>query len=425
MTLRALENGVSGLRAEGEALGVVGDNIANVNTTGFKRQRSIFEDVLLKSGSGNGSGAGVENSRTQQAFTQGALTQTGIATDLALNGDGFFVVTGATNGVTGAFYTRSGQFKIDASGYLVNPEGLKLVGRPAKSDGTLAAGVSSLQVPTAGIPARATANIQLAANLDASAPAATFDPLAPSATANASTSIQIYDSLGAAHSLDIYFEKVGDGQWNYHAFLPGSDLDPVVAGPTEVGAGSLTFNSNGALDSVATNQAISVSFGGGAIAGQTVALEFGSTIADGGTGLDGTTQFSMPSSTSSESQDGYASGALSGVSIGSTGVVEGLYSNGLRLPVGQLVVAKFRSQEGLGRAGQGLWVATAESGDPALGAPGSGGRGSLSSGALEASNVDLGEEFVGMITHQRAYSANSKVIATADDMLSMLMQMKR
>lgn len=422
-----MENGVSGLRAEGEALGVVGDNVANVSTIGFKRQRSLFEDVLLKSNTPGGGGAGVEQSRVQQVFTQGALAQTGVPTDLAINGEGFFVVQGSVNGLTSSFYSRAGQFQLDPAGFLLNPSGLRLTGRTMKADGTLAAAPSALVVPTAGIPARPTGELRISANLDAEAATQTavFDPANPETTANASTSIQIFDSLGAPHTLDVYFEKTGTGTWNYHAIASGDDLNPQQTGTNvEVGSGSLTFTSNGALDAVTTSQPISLNFMG-ATANQPVDLDFGSTIAGGGTGLDGSTQFSMPSGFSAQSQDGYSSGALSGVSIASNGMVEGLYTNGLRAPVGQLVLAKFRSEDGLARAGEGLWMATKESGEAALGAPASGGRGALTAGALETSNVELGEEFVGMILHQRAYSANSKVIATADDMLTTLMQLKR
>lgn len=422
-----MENGVSGLRTEGEALGVVGDNVANVSTIGFKKQRSLFEDVLLKSGTPGGGGAGVEQSRVQQVFTQGTLAQTGVPTDLALNGGGFFVVSGSVNGVTSSFYSRAGQFAVDAAGFLVNPAGLKLMGRASKPDGTLASAPTPLVVSTAGIPARATSALQISANLDASAapPTVAFDLANPENTANASTSLQVFDSLGQPHQLDVYFEKTGTGQWNYHALIDGDDLNPQQTGVNvEVGSGSMTFTGNGALDTVSTSLPISANFMG-ATQGQTIDVDFGSTLAGGGSGLDGTTQFSMPSGISASSQNGYSSGALSGVSIASNGMVEGLYTNGMRAPVGQLVIAKFRSEDGLARAGEGLWMATKESGEAALGAPASGGRGALSAGALETSNVELGEEFVGMIQHQRGYSANSKVIATADDMLTTLMQLKR
>lgn len=428
MALRALQIGVSGLRSEGEALGVVGDNVANLSTVGFKRQRSEFEDLLNRgggSGGGDNGGAGVRNAGTQQLFTQGSLSQTGVATDLALNGDGFFVVSGALNGVTGNFYSRAGQFRADAQGFLVDPSGLKLMGRPALPNGTLAASVAPISIPTSEIPAHATTQLDISANLDSSeqVPALPWDVLNANSTANYSTSIQVFDSLGAAHDLTVYFAKTTDNQWDYHVVANGSELASPNPDPVEVGSGSLTFTSDGALDSVSQTSPITVDFAQ-ATPSQTIDLKFGSSISDGGSGLDGTTQFSMPSGVSNSSQDGYASGALSGISINSDGTVLGQYTNGQSLSVGQLVVARFRSNDGLARAGNNCWVATQESGAAVLGEPGSGGRGGISAGALESSNVDLAEEMVDMIQHQRAYSANSKVIQTADEMLSSLIQLK-
>jgi flagellar hook protein FlgE len=422
-----MQIGVSGLRAESEALGVVGDNVANVSTVGFKRQRSEFEDVLTRNGGQGSSGSGVRQNDVRQLFTQGSLAQTGVATDIAVGGEGFFVVNGTVDGMTGAFYTRAGQFHLDPSGALVDPSGLAVMGRTARPDGTLASSVSKMVVPPGSLAARPTTALQINANLDASAPiaAAAFDPQDPNATANFSTAIQVFDSLGAAHSVDVYFVKNGTGQWEYHALAKGDELNPPQSGQNvELGSGNMTFNGDGALDNVSVTTPISVSFNG-ASANQNVSIDFGSTLAGGGSGLDGTTQFSMPTGVSAQSQDGYSSGALSGISIGADGTVEGLFTNGERAAIGQLVLAKFRSQEGLIRAGNGLFAETRESGNAVLGAPGSGGRGSLSAGAIETSNVDLAEEFVDMIRHQRAFSADSKVISTADDMLSELMQLKR
>jgi len=425
MTVRGLNIGVSGLRAEGEALGVVGDNIANLSTTGFKRQRSQFEDLVNRSGSGEGSGAGVRNAGTQQIFTQGALSQTGVATDLALNGSGFFMVTGSVNGVTGAFYSRAGQFRADSQGNLVDASGMKLMGRTAKPDGTLSASVAPINIPVGEIPAHRTEAIEVAANLDSSdaVPALPWDLANASDTANYSTSIQIFDSLGAAHELTLYFNKTTDNQWDYHAVANGAELSSLVPEPVEVGSGSLYFTTDGALDQVSESSPITIDFLG-ATPSQTISLNFGSQVVNGGSGLDGTTQFSMPSGVSSSSQDGYASGALSGIAVLGDGTVEGQYTNGERLTVAQLVIASFRSEDGLARAGNNLWVETQASGAATLGQAGSGGRGGISAGALENSNVDLAQEMVDMIQHQRAYSANSKVIQTADEMLSSLMQLK-
>jgi flagellar hook protein FlgE len=445
MVLRAMYSGVSGLRAEGEALGVVGDNIANINTTGFKSQRALFEDVLghsiLAGTASSMPGSGVKVGDIQQMFTQGTLQNTGVSTDVALNGDGFFTVKGTVDGVTSDFYTRAGTFTINRDGNLVNPAGLHVQGYAANGDGTFDASISDVKAPTAALPARATTNLEVTANLDSAATAINTAALAgpppvaanpwdaqnPANTANFSTTMTTYDSLGNAHTMDVYFRKSDTvaNTWDYHVLTDGADVTGGTAGQnSEIGSGSLAFTTNGALNTITTTTPIAVDFVG-ATAGQAITLDFGTSIGAGGTGLDGTTQFAGSSNVSSQSQDGYASGDFSGVSIDGTGIVQGLYTNGQKIDMAQLAVAKFRSNDGLGRAGQNLWIETRDSGTAAMGTAGSGGRGATSAGALEGSNVDLAEEFVGLIQHQRSFSANSKTITTADEMLQELINIKR
>lgn len=432
MVLRAMYSGVSGLRAEGDALGVVGDNIANINTVGFKSQRAVFQDVLghsILAGTSTAiPGSGVRVGDVQQMFTQGTLSNTGVNTDLALNGDGFFVVGGSVDGITGNFYTRAGQFNLDKDGYLVNSNGLQVKGYAANSDGTFQAAATSVQAPTSSLPAKASKAISITANVDASGSviANPWDAQDPANTANAPpASLTVYDSLGNAHTLDVYFRKTADNSWEYHVLADGKDMATPTTGNAEVGNGTLSFTSDGALDTVTETTPISIDFGGGATAAQTISLDFGSQKSAGGTGLDGTTQFASPSSVSNLTQDGYASGDFSGISVDGQGVVMGLYTNGQKLAISQLAVAKFRSNDGLGRAGQNLWIETRDSGTAALGTASSGGRAAVSSGALEGSNVDLAEEFVSLIQHQRSFSANSKTITTADEMLQELINIKR
>jgi len=422
-------SGVSGLRAEGDAIGVVGDNIANVNTVGFKSQRAVFEDVLghsiLAGTSSALPGSGVRVGDVQQLFTQGSLSNTGVSTDVALNGDGFLVVGGTVDGITGNFYTRAGQLTIDPKGDLVNQQGLNVQGYLANADGTLEASVKDLAVPTASLAPLPTGNIQITANLDPREPVSTFDPNNPAATSNSSTSITVFDSLGTARTLDIYFNNTGGNLYTYNVVADGADIAGGTPGVTNViGTGTLAFTSDGALQT-ATTPPLAINFAGGATANQNINLNFGKDITSGGTGLDGTTQFSSASAVSSQSQDGFASGEFSGLSIDGTGLVQGLYTNGQKIAIGQLAIAKFRSNDGLGRAGQNLWIETRDSGTAALGAAGAGGRASVSGAALESSNVDLGEEFVGLIQHQRSFSANSRTITTADEMLQELINIKR
>ncbi|HWP04190.1 MAG TPA: flagellar hook-basal body complex protein, partial [Polyangiaceae bacterium] len=262
------------------------------------------------------------------------------------------------------------------------------------------------------------------ANLDASeaVPATAWDVLDPANTSNFSTTLTMYDSLGAGHTVDVYFEKTAAGAWNWHGVTDGADVGGTAGVNTEIATGTLTFDNTGKLTGVTGNTGVAVTFTNAAA--QTIDFNFG-TPSPAGTGLDGITQFASPENVSSQSQDGYSSGDFSGVAVDGQGVVTGLYTNGQQLAVGQLAIAKFRSNDGLGRAGQNLWIETRDSGTAAFGTAGSGGRGAVSAGALEGSNVDLAEEFVGLIQHQRSFSANSKTITTADEMLQELINIKR
>lgn len=427
MVLKAMYSGVSGLRAEGDALGVVGDNIANVNTTGFKAQRAIFQDVLghsiLAGTASNLPGSGVRVGDIQQLFTQGTITATGVDTDVALSGDGFFTVKGTVEGLSSNFYTRAGEFVLDKDGYLVNPSGLQVQGYAANPDGTFDASITSVRAPTAALPPNATTQITITANLDSSeaVPALAWDLQDPANTANFSDTVTIYDSLGNSHTLDVYFRKDGDNAWSWHALTDAAEVGGVAGDNAEVGTGgTATFDQFGALATITGNTGLTATFVGGA-APTTFDLNLG-TVGVAGEGL---TQYASPSNVSSHNQDGYTAGDFSGVAIDGQGVVMGLYTNGQKLALSQLAIAKFRSNDGLGRAGQNLWSDTRESGSAAFGVAGSGGRGAVSSGAVEASNVDLAEQFVGLIQHQRSFSANSKTITTADEMLQELINIKR
>ena len=418
--------GVSGLTAEGDALGVVGDNIANSNTVGFKSQRAVFEDMLGRSMSESGPGAGVRMSGVQQLFTEGALTSTGVSTDLSIGGDGFFVVNGSVNGTKGNFYSRAGQFNVDAKGALVNPQGLAVQGYAANKDGTFSPALSGLVVPTSSLAPQASTKMSLVANVDSSAtpPSAPFDITKPAATSNFSTAMTVTDSLGKSHNLNVYFENTGPSQWNYHVVADGADLAGGVPGVAqEVGSGQLQFGTDGSLTSITAGTPIAASFVN-ATPNQAIALNFGSTTSTGGTGTDGLTQFAAPSSVSSQGADGFSSGDLTGVSVDGQGVLSGNYSNGQKLALGQIAIAKFNSNEGLARAGESLWAASASSGAAAVGAAGVGGRGATTAGTLESSNVDIATQMVDLISHQRAFQANSKTITTADEMMQDLVNLK-
>jgi flagellar hook protein FlgE len=426
--LTAMSTGVSGLDAEGDALGVIGNNLANSNTVGFKESRAIFDNVLGASvGTEGAVGQGVRMTTAQQVFSEGALTNTGLPTDVALSGDGFFVVNGSVGGQVGNFYTRAGQTSLNSAGTLVNPDGLAYQGYATNPDGSFSTTLGPIQVNTAALPPKTTTTLSITANLDSTQtpPAAAWDPQNPGPTSNFSTSMQVYDSLGSPHTVNVFFQNTGAGTWDYHVLANGSEVTGGTAGQNdEIATGTLTFNTSGALQSNAVTTPGNVSFVGAA-ATQPLTFNFGTPIANGGTGLDGTTQYGTPSSVSGQSQDGYASGALTGIAIDGSGIVNGSYTNGQTIPVGKLAVAKFASDTGLGQAGQNLWTATPDSGLPAVGAAGVGGRASIVTGSLESSNVDISAQFVDLIAHQASFQADSKTITTADQMLQALMQMKQ
>jgi flagellar hook protein FlgE len=429
----ALSSGTAGLEASSAELSVVSNNIANASTVGFKVGRASFEDTLTQSViGGNGQiGLGSQIQTVQKILTQGALTATGISTDLALQGNGFFIVNGSIDGQAGNFYTRDGEFTLDKSGYLVNLDGLRVQGYTANAAGTLTGLPGDLLVGNASAQPLATTTVTLKANLEAddAVTAAAFDPADPSGTSNYSTSMTIYDSLGAAHQTEVYFHKSGDGTWDWHAMTDGGGLQGGTTGQlTEIASGDLTFDTQGRLDTSSQNAA-PVFNPLGANAPQPLTFNFGD--ATGGapsttaTGLAGVTQFSSTSATTYIGQDGYGSGQLSSIKIDTLGDISGVFTNGQTRVLGQVAVASFSAADQMDSIGGNLYSQTQGSGQPVVGAAGTGGRATIVAGSLEQSNVDLSDQLVRLITSQRAYEANSKSITTADQLLSELIALKR
>lgn len=425
--IRTMTTGASGMRAESEALGVVSDNIANVNTVGFKRSRAVFEDVLGRSVMGGNAvaGGGSRVSQITQMWTQGALVTTGVPTDLALSGDGFFVVQGAVDGTDGQFYTRAGQFRVDANGYVVNSDGLRVQGYQADDSGAISPTVGDLQVDGITLPATPTDIVELGANLSAdplTGPPIAWDPLNPDGDATAT--VTVYDSLGQAHQGTVWFINNGGGSWDWHVTVDGGEITGGTAGvPFEGANGTLTFNTNGSLQAE-TTVASNFDFLG-ATPGQSISFDFGSSIAEGGTGFGGTTQLAGASTVNMTRQDGFSGGVVQGIRVDADGTITGIFGNGQDRALGRVAIASFASNEGLARSGQNLWSETRASGEVLLGAAGTGGRGSVVAGALESSNVDIGAEFVDLISYQRGFSANSKIITTADEMYQELVNLRR
>lgn len=423
--LTSLYIGANGMAAHGSAIGVVGDNIANTSTIGFKRQRAAFADMLGGTLAGHRLGGGVRLGANQTNHEQGSIQQTGGALDLAIQGDGYFVVQGNHGGRAGSYYTRDGRFGLDNQGYMVDPRGLRLQGYGI-TGGVQSAGIGDLQLGGRQSAPTPTTTAALALNLDSGAvPPAAWDPANPTTTSSYATSMTVYDSLGQSHRAEVYFRAQGGGAWEWHAMVDGGELTGGTPGvPTEIATGTMTFTTTGALDTE-TPGASSADFIG-ATPGQAIAIDFGDAITtDGGTGMAGTTQYAGASSVTSLDVDGHSLGNLIDVAISDDGTIEGVFDNGDREAIARVALATFASEDGLDRAGDGLVVQTPGSGQALVGAAGEGGRGALASGALEGSNVDLGEELVTLIAYQRAFQANARTVTTADEMMAEVANMKR
>jgi flagellar hook protein FlgE len=417
--------GISGLQAHGDAISVVGDNIANASTVGYKRDRASFSDMLGGELDSQRLGGGVRLAGTQTLWDQGAVTQTGNPLDLAIRGGGLFMVKGNHGGQTGQYYTRDGRFHLDAQGYVVNPGGLRLQGFGIDTTGTRALTPGDLPLGTRQSPPVATTKAAMSLNLDANAAVpAPWDPANPNTTSNYATSATVYDSLGAPHHVEAFFRSQGGGAWEYHAMVDGGELTGGTKGTlTEIASGTLGFNSSGALQ----QQAVTASSADflNATPAQVIAFNFGDDIASGGTGLAGTTQFAAASSVNGLDIDGRSAGKLTDIVISDDGKIRGVFDNGDKIELAQVALADFANEQGLERSGDGLVVETAASGKPLIDVPGTGARGSVSSGALESSNVDLGNELVTLIAYQRAFQANAKTVTTADEMMNDVNNLKR
>jgi flagellar hook protein FlgE len=575
--LSSLFAGVSGLNANGTALSVIGNNIANLSTVGFKGSKATFADLISSSISG-GSGAiqtgiGVALTSVQGNFSQGSLATSSNVLDLAIDGNGFFIVEDAQGGT---FYSRAGLFRLDRNNNVVDPTGFKLQGFLADTAGTITGTIGDISLPSTTASPRATTTALVAANLNsATAPtgvrgnvvasaasttttaggnnsfnvnvngdgvqtitvangltgsalataiqnavralvpndpfkaaayagftasvnasniftftsgmtgttnnsttgtgtvvvtanggdtlAANLNMLAPTSTtgtdfllsdppasSNFSTSMTVFDSLGNSHLLTTYFTKVGENSWNYNTVAAASDV--VTAnyhssnidtslGIVRVGSGTLTFGTDGTLDrestvirydtgtaagtSGAVPGSLQVDFTG-ATQDQLITMNFGSSVTtDGGSGLDGTTQFGSTSALVQQTQDGFAAGSLQAFSVDANGIINGRFSNGQLRALAQVVLARFPDPIGLTRTGKNTFAQSGNSGQPVTGTPDSAGLGRVLSNSLELSNVDLGESFIDMIAAQRGFQANSRVITTSDEILQELVNLKR
>jgi flagellar hook protein FlgE len=420
--LRSMFSAISGLRGHQIMMDVIGNNIANVNTVGFKSGRVNFQDILSQTvhgatapQGGLGSidpaqiGLGMTVAGIDVLQTQGNLQSTGKTTDMAIQGDAFFIESDGTQ----TTYTRDGAFDIALDGSLANPaSGMKVQGWQADANGNIdiTQPISNLVIPIGQrTTALATSNVTISGNLDAGAAVGTSVP----------TTMTVFDSLGISHSVKITYTKTSANSWDWAASKDAADTGitiantPAAVGPPAVAPvnnGSMTFSTAG-IESSMTG---------------TLAFTFpsGATATTPAISMAQMTQFSGTSQPAGQT-DGFTSGTLVTFAVGDAGQLSGVYSNGQTQVLGQIALANFLNSAGLLRAGQNNFAATAASGKASIGTAGTGGRGTVMTGALEMSNVDLATQFTGMITAERGFQANGRVITTSDEMLQELVNLKR
>lgn len=421
----AMFAGVNGLNANGDAVSIIGDNIANVNTHGFKESRPEFEDVIAGVSSVEGLGSRLQGVTTMHS--QGGFESTSVVTDMAIDGKGFFSVYDVDDDTI--YYSRAGQFHVDKDGYLVNVNQQRLQGFMVDdATGELSTVTSDLELPLVPAPPRATTQITLQANLNSAAvtPANPFDPDDPVATSNFAVGTTVYDSLGNDHAVTTFFRNTGaGGVWEYYTVVPAADH--TLAANTVCASGTVTFDVNGRQ--TAFDQAGFVGppayagddfdFAGNVAQTQSITFDFGSTTATG-SGLDGLTQFGSASTLTGLSQDGYKSGNLSSLVISTDGTITGNNTNGTTTVLGRITLTTFPSEGNLRRVGGNNFASTLESGEALSDGAETGGRGSILSSNLEQSNVDLAAELIKMVIIQRGFQANSRTISVVNELLGSL-----
>jgi flagellar hook protein FlgE len=419
--MRSIFSGVSGLRNHQTRMDVIGNNIANVNTVGFKSSRVTFQegfaqilqgasrppgDTAEVSGGTNPVqvGLGMNIGSIDQLFTQGSLESTGVDTDLAIQGDSFFVVSDGSQ----RLYTRAGNFQLDANGRLVAAtNGAIVQGRLTNDDGELTDTIQDIVLPFGQkAPAKATTQVSFAGNLNAEA----------AEGSERETTVTVFDGMGVAHEVTLRFEKQAGSppSWSYEVEVE-DDTGTVVSG----GTGTLNFDDQGRLAEPLPTDPFVFTPESGAEDVEII-LDFGEEGS-----LSGLTQFSGPSTAVVREQDGFRMGDLERFSIDTTGTIFGAFTNGETLKLGQVAMADFNNEAGLLRVGDNQFAVSPNSGQAVLGFAGEGSQSTITAGALEMSNVDLAQEFTNMITTQRGFQSNARVITTGDEMLQDVVQLKR
>lgn len=421
----SFDTAVSGIKASTVSLGIIGNNIANAGTTGFKASRGEFADVFASSQLGtsaNAVGKGVSVVGVNQSFSQGNISFTDNVLDMAINGPGFFVLNDDGTNV----YSRAGNFQVDRAGFVVNSTGNRLMTFNTTEAGVPTGGMSELYIDTSLIQPKATSAAELSANLDSRSlvppvawPGAGFDAFAATPTApspdmfNASTSLTVYDSLGNSHVQSVYFAKTAtQNEWNVYTLIDGV---------SQTGPDTLTFDSSGQVPSASLPFEVSV-------AGWNPLDSTGTANGAGAqtfsVDLSNISQFGSEFSVTEITQDGFTTGQLKGVEVGDAGIVFARFTNGQARALGQVALSNFSNTAGLQPLGGSLWAETFASGQPTLSAAGSGGLGVVQSGALEDSNVQVTQQLVDMIVAQRNFQANAKVIQTEDTITQAIINLR-
>jgi flagellar hook protein FlgE len=438
MAVGSFSAGLSGLNANAVYLSVIGNNLANINTIGYKSSSVTFMDLVSQTVGGSSTnpmqvGLGVVTGSISPVFSQGAIENTREATNVAIQGNGFFVVADADG--DGVAYTRAGNFSLNSEGALVTPDGFRVQGY-TETDPTTGKIVTTGQPTDIVVPPGvlrepiATSLFRTITNLDASATTgSTFN-----------TPVQIYDSLGTAHVLTVTYTKTTDG-WDYDVTVPGEEVvqTGTPVDPYPVASGSIAFDANGQVETIVAD---SPAAGGGDLTATTpvpledvtfttpawtngaapTELTWDLIDANSAASLTG---FSSPSATSSKSQNGAAAGKIDSISISADGSIVATFGAGQTVAVGQLALASFNNPKGLVKMGSNRYGESQAAGIPNVGVAGTGGRGTLIGSALEQSNVDIAQEFTQMILAQRGYQANSKTITVSDELLVDTLQLKR
>lgn len=402
---------LSGLAATSSSLNVIANNLANLNTDGYKDESLSFGSVFngLQGTSGNGDpiqiGNGVQTESTVSNFSDGSVNSTGIASNMALQGNGFFIVQG--NDATE--YTRNGNFTVNADGQLTSSSGQLVMGFPAINGVVQTSSVlAPITVTDASVfPANATTKFQMTTNLNANSAVGTVY----------SAPMTVYDSLGNAHNLTINYTNTAANTWTYTVTIPAADVG-AAGNPVQLATGDLTFGTDGALTNpVGTIPGIAINGLADGAANMDLTWDLNGT-----SGTPSITQEAASSATTASTQDGYSAGSLTGYSILSDGTVQGQFSNNQTLTLGQVAIASFANNQGLTQVDGGDYQASFASGTAIVGQAGIGGNGAITGGAVEGSNVNLSTEFANMIVAQQGYEANAKVLTTLDQVSQATLQ---